>query len=126
MAMQFRINETGEMKELSIRDRNGVDWIQDMIGNSGAVGDYIIYNDEDCVYEISEENFDWWEGYVENYKADEEALTELREELNEKHDSETVAAIFADELTSYGEGDYDRHHDLIREQIKNVREEWLS
>ena len=53
--MEFIINETGELKELTIIDsKTGVDWSSDLIGNSGAVGDYIHYDDAAGAYSIGQ------------------------------------------------------------------------
>src|SRR5699024_8657218 len=57
--MEIIINETGKREELTIIDRKtGQDMAADIIGNSGAVGDYITI--EDGVYSMSAENYQWW------------------------------------------------------------------
>lgn len=63
--MYFIINETGERKELHYIDtKTGGDRINDVIGNSGAIGDYIIYDDEAEAYRISLADYEWWAEYI--------------------------------------------------------------
>lgn len=53
--MKFIINETGKQEELSIIDtKTGMDWSNDLIGNSGAVGQYIEYDDVEDAYRINQ------------------------------------------------------------------------
>ena len=63
--MKFIINETGNLEKLTIIDaKTGMDWSSDLIGNSGAVGDYIHYDDADGAYRIGHEVFVWWAEYI--------------------------------------------------------------
>lgn len=75
--MKIRIIETGEIKELTIIGANGCEWTQDLLGNNNAV----TYNNESEQYEMSQDDFEWWEEYINNYIADEKEIKELAEEL---------------------------------------------
>ena len=61
---EIRIIETSEMVELE-----GNEWTQDAELNE---------NDE---YEMTEENYDWWEEYLSDRKSDQEEINKLAEEL---------------------------------------------
>jgi len=76
--MNIRIIENGEMKDLTIRDSNNIEWTYDLLGNNNAT----VYNEGLEVHEMSQEDFDWWEEYISNHENDEEQLVELAEELN--------------------------------------------
>ena len=52
--MVFVINETGEHKELHYITENGVDCVQDIIGNSGAIGREIKHDREEKVYRVNQ------------------------------------------------------------------------
>ena len=63
--MRFYITDKNVYEELELIDpKTGIDWICDFIGNSGAVGDYIKYDDEKGAYLIDSENFEWWKNVV--------------------------------------------------------------
>lgn len=71
--MNVQIKESGDIKKLSIVDsKSGVDYINDFIGNTGALTDgQFNYNDDLDLYEATQENFDWWEKVSKEYeKAD--------------------------------------------------------
>ena len=64
--MKFIINETGEERELHFyHPSSPEDMADDLIGNSGAVGDYIKSIPGDNQYSISEEDYQWWAEYLE-------------------------------------------------------------
>lgn len=121
--MEFVINETGERKELNYIDINtGVDCINDIIGNSGAIGDYIIYDEEAEAYRINQEGYDWWDEYITHAEEDAEELAELREELDQR-DEDGVSAI--DEIIArhYGPADMEGEHREWQNVFAIIREE---
>jgi len=69
--MEITIIETGEKEELTIIDpKSGCNWINDMMGNCGALPDY---NDDDGTYHIAKDDFEWWDNLTAAYqKADED------------------------------------------------------
>lgn len=75
--MEIRIIETNELKELNIFDANGINWINDLLGNNDATK----YNQETEEHEMSSENFEWWGEYINNHDTDEKEIAELAEEL---------------------------------------------
>ncbi len=92
MAMQIVIRETGEERELSITDaESGQDWVSDLIGNAGMLGDecngFVRETDEDgddtdrWICDL--DTYEWWEKYINNYQATEEDIESLAEEMEE-------------------------------------------
>lgn len=76
--MDVKIRETGEVKELSIRNRNGMDYTYDLVGNAGAFNDgQFEWSEEDSAQMASQETYEWWARYLANTldtEADVEAL----------------------------------------------------
>lgn len=75
--MKLRIKETQEVKDLEIRDRNGVEWTNDLLGNYDALK----FNKETEEYEMSQEAYEFWSEYIKNHVSDEREVIELAEEL---------------------------------------------
>lgn len=114
--MEIIINETGKREELTIIDRKtGQDMAADIIGNSGAVGDYITI--EDGVYSMSAENCQWWSDYLDMLSRYNERLDDLREQYGPAVDD----IISRPELW-LGE-DYNQHEQELQAQINAVLDE---
>lgn len=114
--MTLIINETGERKDLTcIID--GIDCAQDIIGNSGAIGGYIVYDNDAEVYRISQDDYDWWDEYLTHYREDYEAICELKSEYG----AEAVDEIVNDEREY--DNDYDDHHRTNERIMERVRAE---
>lgn len=77
MKMKLKIRETQEVKVLEIRDKNGIEWTKDLLGNYNALQ----FNDETEEYEMNQEDYEWWLEYIKNHEADEQEVMELAEEL---------------------------------------------
>lgn len=125
--MYFLIKETGERKELHYIDADtGVDCINDIIGNSGAIGDYIIYDDEAEAYWIDQGSYNWWDEYITHAQEDEQELDRLRDEYDQRDECTGQSAI--DDIISryYAPIDMDSEHnewgrvfDIIRDELGN-------
>lgn len=114
--MEIIINETGKREELTIIDRKtGQDMAADIIGNSGAVGDYITI--EGGVYSMSAENYQWWSDYLDMLSRYNERLDDLREQYGPAVDD----IISRPELW-LGE-DYNQHEQELQAQINAVLDE---
>lgn len=117
--MKFVINETGKHEELSIIDtKTGMDWINDLIGNSGAVGQYIEYDDAEDAYRINQEDFDWWSEYIAMYERYQEELDSLKAQYG----SDAVDDIISRSELWLG-NDYNEHERELQAQIDAIREE---
>lgn len=123
--MEFVINGTNERKELHYIDaRTGVDCINDVIGNSGAIGDYITYDEDAGVYRINQEDYEWWDEYITYAQEDAEELARLREELDQRDEYTGQYAIDGIVSRNYAPIDMDAEHsewqrvfDIIREAL---------
>lgn len=121
--MYFIINETGERKELHYIDsKTGVDCINDVVGNSGAIGDYIIYDADSEAYRINREDYDWWSEYITHAQEDAEELARLRDELDQRDECTGQSAI--DDIISrdYAPIDMEGEHDEWKRVFEIIRD----
>lgn len=88
--MKVKIKETGEIRELSVVDpRTGVDWIQDFVGNAGALIDGQFTAQDDGTYVASKGTFEWWEKAANEHQAMDERI----EELSDLYGSDVITNI---------------------------------
>ena len=120
--MKIIIRETGKEKELSIIDNSGCDYIIDFVGNTGALGDQFIFDDDLDAWVCDQETFDWWDTVVSDNQDLEDRLAELRQE----HGSDAVEQVIYD-AGSVDIGDHaanlNNHLTLFFEQPTNQDEE---
>jgi len=64
MPMQIVIKETGTIRKLAWTI-DGVDCVQDFIGNNGG-WDSFSYDDDRDVYIVSQADFNWWDKVIED------------------------------------------------------------
>lgn len=89
--MKIRIIETGKTEELSIIDpKSGTNWINDLMGNHGALPEY---DDEDDCYLMQQESFEWWDKLVDDYQAADNRRHNLLQRLDEEKRDKFVAEI---------------------------------
>jgi hypothetical protein len=105
----------GQIKGLSIRDRNGIDWTQDLIGNCGYGDAGFTWNDDAEMYETSEENFTWWETYIE---GQEEVDAKVDELIDAGWDRDYVMQVVM-EAVSYA-NDYDQHYGMAMDALEKI------
>jgi len=71
--MNVKIIETGKFEELTIIDQGtGVNWIDDLLH-----GHLQRYDEEQAVYMMTQEEFDWWLDLTNDLAAAEERLAGL-------------------------------------------------
>lgn len=75
--MKLRIKETQEIKTLEMKDKNKIEWTEDLLGNY----DSLHFNEETEEYEMNLNDYEWWSEYIENRKADAEEVMKLAEKL---------------------------------------------
>lgn len=112
--MKLLVN--GKVKELTITDKNGVEWSNDLIGNNTDWSDY--KTDEETELKIVDEDFfDWWKEYIDNYTADEAKAEELARQfnINISEINEKIADNMADET------DMDMEHDIKQSVFDEIR-----
>lgn len=71
--MQVIINETNEIKYLTIDDEHGTEWTRDLLGNCN------IHVGDDDSYHMDAADYEWWAEYIAGYKATEQEIFELAE-----------------------------------------------
>lgn len=110
------IKETNQVKSLSIIDpKNGVDYIADFIGNTGAFGrEFQKIEHDEADYSATQADFEWWENVV---KITQEADNLIFENSNKITDE------VREELDNINESDIDIYNekrlDIIKEATSN-------
>ncbi|MBO9599840.1 MAG: hypothetical protein J7559_18715 [Cohnella sp.] len=87
--MQVLIKETGVIAKLQWIGKNGIDCIEDVIGNHDGFGSedwQFLPNRETGVHTANQDTFDWWEKVA----AENEAVEERIAALTEEHGSDVV------------------------------------
>lgn len=109
--MNIVIKETNARESLEIIDpRTGVNWIQDFIGNAGALSDgQFEWDDELDAYVCDQETFDWWQKVVEENQELENRIFELED----KHGREAVYAV----ITDAGSNDLEDHARYVNQAL---------
>lgn len=117
--MNVKIKETGKIENLSIIDRNtGVDWVNDLIGNAGALSDgQFEWSEEDDAYLVSQAEYDWWSLYISDTYTTEEEVEALADELG------IDAGIIWDRIQEYIGSDYEQHRRQATQAMNDIREE---
>jgi hypothetical protein len=113
--MKIMIKETGKLadKELHIYDSNGIDWVEDCIGNAGGLH----YDRELDACTMTQAEFDWWSDYLDKAQADYNEEQELRV----LYGSNVVLRILDEEFR--GVSDYDDHHAAYQRAFARIRAE---
>lgn len=103
--MNIKINETGEIKTLSIIDsKTGVNWAQDLIGNAGAFSEgEFEWSEDDNAYLADEVTYEWWAEYIADSQTTQDEVDDLAETLNMSADE--INMLIANNL----HGDYEMH-----------------
>jgi hypothetical protein len=92
--MKILIKDTNKIESLEIIDpRTGINWIEDFVGNTGALTDgQFEYEDETGSYLCEQSTFDWWSKVV----SDNEALENRIYDLVQEHGSDAVYSVVND------------------------------
>ena len=112
--MNIFIKDTNKQTNLSIIDpHNGSDYIQDFIGNTGALSDgQFTWDDEQSAFVCDQLTFDWWEKVVNDNQKIEDRIRALVD----KHGSESVHAI----VHSVGNCDLEDYANLVNTELDNA------
>ena len=75
--------DTGSIVDLSIIDENGINWIRDLLGNSGALynSDQFDYDDDTELFLADTDTIEWWQGYISDCYQTDENIDSLANEL---------------------------------------------
>ena len=130
MAMQVVIQETGEVKTLSIiRREGGWESVKDLIGNHGALGQFNPEVDEDGEqtgrWVADADTFKWWKGYINDLEAIEDAIESLRDDLEEVIEYDEVQAMTQRVRNSIGDSnDVESVLSVAKHEIHRIRREY--
>jgi len=122
--MRIQIKETGEMKNLTIKDDNNIDWTADLI-TAGSMD----HNDDGNPI-MTQADFDWWSEYInDSYKTETEV-----EELVEKLEDSGIECPLEDGWNTYvnakiaenAGNDYDCHRRDAVEAMNEIRNDFLK
>ena len=75
--MQIIITETSEIKTLDLRDGNGIDWANDLLGNVGALPKY----DASAAYPMTQADYAWWLNQIDEIEQANALIEEFAEEF---------------------------------------------
>ena len=120
--MNVKIRETGEEKKLIITDSSsGVDWSQDLVGNAGALVDgQFVWSEEDNAYLTSQETYEWWDKYFDDFATTEREIAEIAERLG--IDAEVIRL-----RVQYNTGtDYEMHRWEARQVLDEIEQQHQS
>lgn len=103
----------GKVRELTMRDTNGIDWSNDFIGNTS----HGMENDDEGNYIASTEEYEWWKAMI----ADWEDMQEKIEEYKETYGSEEVTDWL--ELSHAWSVDLEDQPNSVRSALAEMDEE---
>jgi len=117
--MEVRIKETGEVVSLQCIDpRTGVDWMPDLIGNSGGFADdQFDYDNDAGVFVADQWTVEWWQEYAMQWEEIQQKIVDLscRFEIDE----ETIRDRLADACGP----DYEDHYRIAVTVLSEIESE---
>jgi len=117
--MNIIITETNERTDLTIISDNGVNWVADLIGNTGALRDgQFVWSEEENAYIASQHTYDWWARYISDSEATDDEAEALAAKLG--IDEGDVRERIAEYSARWGnDADYESHR---RDAVAAMRE----
>lgn len=130
MAIQVVVRETGEVKSLSIICRkSGCEWVMDLIGNRGAMDQFEKEVDEDGEgtgrWVADAGTIQWWQSYISNLEAIEDAIESLHDELAEVFEFGEIQAILQRVRDAIGDAnDVESELSVAMGEIQKIRKQY--
>jgi len=120
--MDVKIKETGKIESLGIIDRSsGVNWVTDLIGNTGALSDgQFAWSEEDNAYITDQDTYDWWAEYISDTEQTESDVTETAEKLG------IDESVIWERIHNDVGNDYDDHRSSALRAIEEIKEEYTK
>lgn len=119
--MNIKITETGEIKTLTIKSSNGIEWTTDLIGNAGGfVEEQFIWSEEEGAYLTDQDTYDWWDKYIIDSNATDEEVTAMADELGVEE------GIITERIAANTSTDYERHRWEAKQAMASIREEYST
>lgn len=120
--MNVKIAETGKIETLGIIDsKSGVNWVQDLIGNTGALHDgQFVWSEDDNAYIATQGTFDWWAKYISDSNSTDEEVAELAGKLG------ISESVILDRIADHmaGVNDYEDHRKAAIAAMSEIKEEY--
>jgi hypothetical protein len=121
--MKIRIEETTEVKDLTIIDRkSNCEWTADLV-EAGR-----LKRDDDDNTIMTADDFDWWSEYISDHEVTEDEAEKLAEELEDagvECSASNLSYIMA-KIQNVTDNDYDTHRQAAINAMEEIREEFLS
>jgi len=115
--MKVIIKNTNRIEELTIADHyTGIDYSMDLLGNAGIHADADA--DTDAVT-MDQEDFEWWQNYIEGHEATERECEELAAQAGVQY-SEIQVKVFE----YMGQQDMENERDRAIQMLAELREEY--
>lgn len=88
----------GRLEQLALVDANGNDWVNDFIGNTGALADEIVWDEEKNAFVAEEDAFDFWKKAVETQQLISNRIEEMNNQLGADAVSEALEDTDASDI----------------------------
>lgn len=112
--MKIRIKGTHKIVELEYRNDKGIDIINDLIGNAGAMDEFK-WNDNGT-YTATRETVDWWLEYISRD-------IRLEKQINNLSEGEGIPlSVIRDYISEAFTDDYNDHHDKAEFLLSELEE----
>lgn len=123
--MRFKIRETGALEEI-IYDGENDTCAYDIISHSDELGDYIFYDKDEDLYDISSENFLRWKTYFKNLEETDAMLRQLKQALCAKFDGYEVDDILHEYFSKIFNLATEDEHIYYQEAILKIKKRFLG
>jgi len=121
--MEVIVTETGHIHDLCIFTNNGIDCVQDLLGNNDAFGndELQFHENSDGTWSARQETIDWWEAYINDLKAI-EVETETLRDLLERNGLDPFLAEAVGQAVA-AESDLEMHRHVAAMKIADILHE---
>ncbi len=114
---EVRNTTTGEMHTFNFGE-NGIDWVQDILGNYNAYE----YNDETEEYEMTGESIEWWKDMFNQMKEVDSLFGNLEEIVDDYEEYQKIANEMKEEAGNNDlETEYAMLKNLLEEKIARLK-----
>ena len=122
--MKIIIKETNEIKKLTIKDSNGIDWTADLI-TAGALP-----HDDDGTTILTNDEFIFWENYITKDSEINQQIIDLIDALSESEipcpDKNSYwESYIKNKINENTDSDYNNHYGSAMEVINNIKKQYL-
>jgi len=126
--MRFKIKETGEVLELSLRKWQGDGWDEEppcYLSELTENDDNIKYNSDEELYITDQKSFDWWENYVNEANIANKAETGFKVEILLNYGNELYQEIVDEYYSEISHCNLENESEIKLRTIEKFKEEYL-